>query len=73
MTNKFVECIRNRILVNTVVVQLDPGRNDWILGRNELLREVLKIPSGGKPFVTICQGYSCGAPIRDVESLDAQL
>jgi uncharacterized protein YyaL (SSP411 family) len=75
MTAKFLSEIWGRLLVNTVVIHLDPeSRDEWILSHNEVLHEVLKIPSPeGIPFVTICEGYTCGVPIRDVENLNTVL
>jgi len=75
MTVEFLNNIRGRLLVNSVVIQLDPEVTDeWILSHNEVLHEVLKIPAKeGTPFVTICEGYTCGLPIRDVENLNKVL
>jgi uncharacterized protein YyaL (SSP411 family) len=75
MTAKFLSEIWGRLLVNTVVIHLDPeSMDERILSHNEVLHEVLKIPSlEGIPFVTICEGYTCGLPIRDVENLNTVL
>ena len=74
-TAKFLNRIWERMLVNTVVIQFDPEDTDeWILSHNEVLHEVVKITSpGGTPFVTICEGYTCGLPIRDIEALNKVL
>ena len=75
MTANFLNEIWGQLLVNTVVIHLDPESTDeWMLSHNEVLNEVLKIPSPeGIPFVTICEGYTCGLPIRDVENLNKVL
>jgi len=60
--------------VITVVIHLDPESPDeWLLSRNEVLREAVKIASDGRTFVTICEGYTCGLPIFDLESLNKTL
>jgi len=74
MTTKFLENIWGRLLVNTVVIHLDPDDPDeWLTSYNEILQEALKIQSDGKAFVTICKGYTCGLPIFDIEGLDKTL
>jgi uncharacterized protein YyaL (SSP411 family) len=74
MTSQFLRNIWERLLVNTVVIYLDPEEPDeWMLSRNEILQEAVKIPSEGRPFVTICQGYTCGLPLRDINRLNAAL
>ena len=74
LTRTFLQNIWGRLLVNTVVIHLDPGSPDeWLLNRNEVLREALQIASDGRPFVTICEGYTCGLPIFDLESLNKTL
>jgi uncharacterized protein YyaL (SSP411 family) len=74
ITREFLRNIWERVLVNTVVIHLDPEKPDeWLLEHNEVLQEALKIPSQGRPFVTICEGYTCGLPIRDIESLNKSL
>jgi uncharacterized protein YyaL (SSP411 family) len=74
MTAKFRQAIWERLLINTTVIHLDPDAPDeWITSSNDVLMEALKIPSEGQAFVTICEGYSCGLPIRDVESLNKAL
>jgi uncharacterized protein YyaL (SSP411 family) len=74
ITRRFLENIWGRLLVNTVVIYLDPEQpDDWILSKNQVLREAVKIESGGRPFVTICEGYTCGLPIYDIESLNSSL
>jgi uncharacterized protein YyaL (SSP411 family) len=75
MTAEFLNNIWGRSLVNSVVIHLDPENIDeWILSHNEVLHEVLKIPAQeGIPFVTICEGYTCGLPIRDTENLNKVL
>jgi hypothetical protein len=74
MTVKFLGNIWERLLVETVVIYLDPEKPDeWMLSRNEILREAVKIPSEGRTFVTICQGYTCGLPLWNINSLDAAL
>ena len=74
MTVKFLGNIWERLLVETVVIYLDPEKPDeWMLSRNEILREAVKIPSEGRTFATICQGYTCGLPLWDIISLDAAL
>ena len=74
-TRCFMEAVRSRMLVNAVVIHVDPEeRGDWLVGRNTLLTGVLKLASDGeKPVVTICQGHTCGLPIRQVEELDTAL
>ena len=70
ITEMFLKNLRERVLVNTVVIRLDPQEPDeWLVTYNDMLQEVLKISSEGKPFVSICEGYSCGLPIREVEGL----
>ena len=74
LTRKFLENIWGRLLVNTVIIHLDPENPDeWLLSRNDMLREALKISSEGRPFVTICEGYTCGMPIFDLDTLDRTL
>jgi uncharacterized protein YyaL (SSP411 family) len=74
LTRKFLEDIWERLLVNTIVIYLDPEQpDDWILSKNEVLREAVKIKSEGRPFVTICEGYSCSPPIFDLEGLTKAL
>lgn len=74
MTRKFLENLRERLSVNTVIIHLDHGKPDeWLLSHNNVLREALKISSEGRPFVTICEGYTCGMPISDLETLDKTL
>ena len=70
-TNCFMEAVRSRMLVNAVVIHVDPEeRGDRLVGRNILLTGVLKSASDRElPVVTICQGYTCGMPIRQVEDL----
>ena len=75
--DKFISSIaNNRLLVNTTVIVLDrsdASADAWLLERNDILKEALKLESDGNPFVTICQGYSCGKPIMDLESLNTAL
>ena len=74
MTRTFLQTIWGRLLVNTVIIHLDPQDPDeWLLSRNEVLRDALKISSDGRPFVTICEGYTCGLPIFDIEALNKSL
>jgi uncharacterized protein YyaL (SSP411 family) len=74
LTDQLLRNVWERLLVNTVVIYLDTENPDeWMLARNEVLKEAIKIPSEGRSFVTICQGYSCGLPLRDVGSLDKVL
>ena len=74
MTKKFIQNIWGRFMVNSMVIHVDPEEpEEWILSMNDVLQEVLKIPSEGKPFVTICEGYTCGLPIRDINSLGQAL
>lgn len=74
MTAMFLHNIWERILVNTVVIHVDPEKpEEWILSYNDMLQEILKIPSEGRSFVTICEGYTCGLPIRDIDSLTREL
>jgi uncharacterized protein YyaL (SSP411 family) len=74
MTTKFLNEIWGRLLVNTVVIHLDPEKSDeWLLSKNEILQEALKISSDGKPFVTICEGYTCGLPIFNLDGLSEAL
>jgi uncharacterized protein YyaL (SSP411 family) len=71
MTTKFLQMIQERVLVNTVVIHLDPDApEEWLLTKNEVLRQAIKIPSEGQPFVTICREYTCSLPIFDLEKLD---
>ena len=74
-TSRFMEAVRSRMLVNAVVIHVDPEeRADWLVGRNTILNQVLRLASDGEiPFVTICEGYTCGLPIRKVEDLDRAL
>jgi uncharacterized protein YyaL (SSP411 family) len=71
-TNRFIETVRSWMLVNAVLIHVDPEETgDWLVGRNTILKEVLKLASdGGTPFVTVCEDYTCGLPIREVEDLD---
>lgn len=74
MTAKFRHAVWERLLINTVVIHVDPGAPDeWMTSSNNVLKEVSKIPSEGRSFVTVCEGYSCGLPIRDLESLKKAL
>lgn len=74
MTAKFRHAVWERLLINTVVIHVDPEAPDeWMTSSNNVLKEVSKIPSEGRSFVTVCEGYSCGLPIRDLESLKKAL
>lgn len=74
MTRTFLQNIWSRLLVNTVVIHLDPEKPDeWLLGRTEVLKDAMKIASDGRPFVIICEGYTCGLPIFDLEGLNKTL
>ena len=69
-----LDSIEEKEQVNGVAIHVDPEEPDeWIISRNDVLQEVLKIPSEGRSFVTICEGYACGLPIRDISCLSQVL
>lgn len=74
ITTNFMQNMWGRFMVNSVAIHVDPEEpEDWIISRNDVLLEVLKIPSDGRPFITICEGYTCGLPIRDINSVSQEL
>lgn len=74
LTQKYFQCIFSRPLVNTVVMHVDPDAPDtWLQERNETFQQAYKMEAGGRAYVTICEGYTCGLPIRDIAALEDAL
>lgn len=74
ITTKLIQNVWERFMVNSVVIHVDPEEpEEWIISVNDVLLEVLKIPSEKRSFITICEGYICGLPISDVSTLNQTL
>ena len=73
--------LRSKLLTNTNIVQLDPKTKNaeemkWLLGKNEVLREVLTMAENrGKGLVQICEGNRCLNPfdMKDIETAIEEL
>jgi len=72
--------LRGKLLTNTTIVQVDPkkvksGDEDvrWLLGRNEVLGEVLnRVEKKGKGMVQICEGNRC-LDVWDMGNIEAAI
>ena len=73
--------LRGKLLTNTTIVQLDPKTRHaeemkWLLGKNEVLREMLKmVENRGKGLVQICEGSRClnAFDMKDIETAIEEL
>eukprot|EP01117_Protostelium_nocturnum_P014902 TRINITY_DN5721_c0_g1_i1.p1 TRINITY_DN5721_c0_g1~~TRINITY_DN5721_c0_g1_i1.p1 ORF type:complete len:760 (+),score=231.46 TRINITY_DN5721_c0_g1_i1:112-2391(+) len=70
----FLSVIRSKLSPNTVVMHVDPSHPDqFLLEKNEIIKEIVNDTKAEKNRVHICEGFSCGLPITHTSQLESKL
>ncbi|KAI0074994.1 hypothetical protein K474DRAFT_1709403 [Panus rudis PR-1116 ss-1] len=79
-TSAFLQAIREQFIPNRVLIHLDPSKPPKEIAKvNDTISSLIKDESQkaddkeGKPNVRICENFTCGLPVYEVDELERRL
>ncbi|CAG8606655.1 10106_t:CDS:10, partial [Diversispora eburnea] len=69
---QFLDVIRSKFIPNKVVL-LAKSKDGVLSEKNEMVKSLLQSEIGGTPSIHICENFTCGLPITDIQELEKKL
>ncbi|RHZ77167.1 hypothetical protein Glove_184g16 [Diversispora epigaea] len=69
---QFLDVIRSKFIPNKVVL-LAKSKDGVLSEKNEMVKSLLQSEISGIPSIHICENFTCGLPITDIQELEKKL